>query len=117
MAVVPMGIALCVLALAGSGGIVPPPVALGIALAALLAATLLSLRLLKEMDELAREMSRECASLSYYLLLLVGGGWAMLAHLGFVAGPAPLDWMTMFLGLPLLAAFIAAGRKGLIQQR
>jgi hypothetical protein len=48
------------------------------------------------------------------LVLALGGGWAMLAHLGFVAAPAPLDWLTMFTILMFVAAFIAAGRRKLL---
>ena len=42
-------------------------------------------------DELERTLSHEAATLAFYLILLLGGGWAMLAHLGFAPAPAPLD--------------------------
>ncbi|MGK6319900.1 hypothetical protein [Sphingomonas sp. DT-204] len=38
----------------------------------------------------------------------------MLAHLGFVAAPAPLDWLTMIFMQMFVATFIAAGRRQLL---
>lgn len=64
-----------------------------------------------------RGMSRECGNLSFYLVLIVGGGWAMLARLGFANALAPLDWLTMFFGFALVAALIAVGRRGLLRLR
>jgi uncharacterized membrane protein (DUF485 family) len=117
LAIIPMGAGLLVLALAGPGGIVDPSLALGIALAAFVIASVLSMLAWREMDELMREMSRECGNLTYYLLALLGGGWAMLGHLGFLPSPTPIDWLTMLVGFPLLAAFVAAGRRGLMMPR
>jgi hypothetical protein len=106
-----------VLALAGPGGIVPRTTALAAALALFAAAVLLTLAQWRLMDELMKNLSNETGNLAFYLLLLVGGGWAMLAHLGYAAPPAPLDWLTMFFGLVLLASFIAIGRRGMLAPR
>jgi len=38
----------------------------------------------------------------------------MLAHLGFVAAPAPLDWLTLFIVLLFVASVVAAGRRKLL---
>jgi hypothetical protein len=38
----------------------------------------------------------------------------MLAHLGFVAAPASLGWLTLFLLLLFAATFIALGRRRLL---
>jgi len=65
-------------------------------------------------DQLARALSRETGSIAFHLILAAGGGWAMLAHLGFVPAPAALDWLTMFVLLMFVAAFIAAGRRNLL---
>lgn len=111
------GAALIVLALAGEGGIVSPSMGLAIVLALFAVSTLLTVSMWRRMDELMRGMSRECGNLSFYLLALVGGGWAMLAHLGFTSAPAPLDWLTMFTALTLLASFIAVGRRGMLLPR
>ncbi len=112
-----MGGALVVLALAAPGGIVAPTAALTIALVLIALAGLLTLAQWRQMDELMRGMSQECGNLSFYLVMLIGGGWAMLAHLGRATAPAPLDWLTMFLGLALVAAFIAVARRGMLMPR
>jgi hypothetical protein len=65
-------------------------------------------------DELGRTLSREAGNMAFYLILLLGGGWAMLAHLGVVAAPAPLDWLTLFAVLLFVASFIAVGRRKLL---
>jgi hypothetical protein len=111
------GGALMVVALAGPGGIVAPAMGLMAALGLVAVSVLLTALVWRHMDELMRGMSRECGNISFYLLLLVGGMWAMLAHLGFAAGPAPLDWLTMFTALTLLASFIAVGMRGMLRQR
>ena len=117
VAPVAMGAAMCTLALAGPGGILQPQAALWIVLAMWLVATPVSFWLWKVMDELEREMSRECGNLSYYLIFLVGGSWALLAYSGVMTGPAALDWLTMFHALPLVAGVIVAGRRGMLRQR
>ena len=111
------GAALIVVALAGPGGIVVPPIALAAALALVAACVGVTALMWRHMDELMRDMSRQCGNLSFYLLLLVGGLWVMLAHLGYAAAPAPLDWLTMFTALTLLASFIAVGLRGMLMPR
>ena len=59
----------------------------------------------------------ETGNVAYYLILLVGGGWAILAHLDFAPPPAPLDWLTMLFGLALVASFVASGRRGMLVPR
>jgi len=111
------GGALIVLAFAGPGGMVPRPMALAVALALFVAPAPLALLQWRHMDELMRSVTAEAGNLAYYLILLVGGGWAMLAHLDFIQAPAPLDWLTMLFGLVLVASFIAAGRRGMLVPR
>jgi hypothetical protein len=67
-------------------------------------------------DELSQTLSREAGNAAYYLIVLLGGGWAILAHLGFAPAPASLDWLTMFTVIVLAASMIAAGRRGLLRQ-
>lgn len=117
VAMAAIGFALAIVAVAGPAGIVAPAPALGAALALMVLATALSIALRRQMDELMRSLSRETAALAFYLLALVGGGWALLDHLGFAAGPAPLDWLSLLAGLMLLAAFIAVGRRGMLAPR
>lgn len=108
------GLLLILLGLAGPGRVVSQTV--GLAGASLLIGALIVLgvaaRPLK--DELGHALSRESGHIAFYLVLLFGGGWAALAHLGFVAGPAPLDWLTLSVILLFAAGFIAAGRRKLL---
>lgn len=112
-----MGAALTLLALAGPGGILSPPLALAVVLVLLVPATLIAAAQWRLMDELARNLSQECSAMTCYLIMAIGGGWAMLAHLGFIPGPAPLDWLSMFYVLMLAAGFIASARRGLLKPR
>lgn len=111
------GIALVVVALAGAAAFIDPEVALGIYVVLSIAAVWISLKSWKLQDELMRAMGRDCAAMSYYLVLGIGGTWALLAHLGFVSAPKPLDWLTMFWSLLLVACFIVVGKRGMLTMR
>jgi hypothetical protein len=67
------------------------------------------------MDELSRTITRETGQLAFNMIFIIGGGWAILAHLGFLAAPTPLDWLTLLTLVMFAASFIAAGRRGLLQ--
>lgn len=111
------GLMLFVLAASGPTGALPALTALGI-LGALLAAVLaLAAAQWRLMDELLRRTSSEGGNFAYYLTLLFGGGWALLAYLGFVAGPGHLDWITLISVATLAGTFIAAGKRGLLNPR
>jgi len=111
------GISLLVLSLAAPGGPVPQGAALVIGAGGLMIGCWLSLAVYRACDELMRAVNLEAGALSYGLVLLLAGGWAMLAHLGFAAGPAPLDLLSLFYVLVLLASFIAVGRRGMLAIR
>lgn len=111
------GAALVALALAAPDGPVPPGVALIVGLAGMLIGTALSLLVYRASDELMLAVNLEGGALSYGLVFVVVGGWAMLAHLGYVAGPTPLDLLTLFYVLVLVASFIAVGRRGMLTIR
>lgn len=117
VSMVAWGLMLFVLAVSGAGGIVSPTTALATVVVLLAAAIALGLAQWRLMDELLRSVSSEGGNLAFYLTMLFGGGWAVLAHLGFAQGPAPLDWMTLFSGMALVATFVAAGRRGLLAPR
>ena len=108
------GLLLIVLGLAAPGGPLSPAAALAGALVLVAVLALLTIAVWRLSDELARTLGYETGNLAFYLVLLVGGGWAMLAHLGFVAGPAPLDWMTLFTILLFAATFVVLGRRKLL---
>ena len=111
------GAALMALAFAAPDGPVPQPVALVIGAGGLLIGTVISLAVYRSCDELMLAVNLEAGALSYGLVLLVVGLWAMLAHLGYVTGPQPLDLLSLFYVLVLVASFIAVGRRGMLMPR
>lgn len=111
-ALVASGSSLILLSAAGPNGAVSPAGALAGALFLNVLATILAVTRLRGMDELNRAVARESSSLAFTWLSTVGGTWAMLAHLGFVDAPAPLDWLTMLSGFTFVAGLVAFARKG-----
>jgi hypothetical protein len=111
------GIALAVLALAAPDGPVPQTIALVLAVGGLAIGGVLSVLVHRNCDELMRAVNLEGGAITNGLLFMVVGTWAMLAHLGKVAGPAPLDLLTLFYVLLLVASFIAVGRRGMLTVR
>ena len=112
-----MGLSLILLAFAAPAGPVSATVAAVSVVVLMGLSVLTSRRQLRAMDELSTSVSRETAAMAFYLTITVGGGWSGAAHLGFVPGPAPLDWLTMFAALMLVAAFWVCGRRGLLTPR
>lgn len=111
------GLALVVVALSGPDSLIDPAAALIVYAVLTVIALVVSLKSRRHQDELMRALGQECAGLGFYLLVFIGGTWALLAQLGYVAAPAPLDWLTMMWGLLLLAAFIVVGRRGMMTMR
>lgn len=111
------GVSLIVIALAAPAGPVPATVALVIGGGGIVAGSIISVAVHRACDELMRAINLEAGALSYGLLMLVAGTWAMLAHLGYTAGPAPLDLLSLFYALVLLASFIVVGRRGMLMPR
>jgi hypothetical protein len=111
------GVALLALALAAPDGPVPQAAALAVGGGGLVIGIALSVLVYRSSDELMLAVNLEAAALSYGLLLLVVGLWAMLAHLGYTAAPAPLDLLSLFYVLVLVASFIAVGRRGMLAIR
>ena len=68
-------------------------------------------------DELMRAVSSDATSLAFYLVVLLGGGWSLLTHLGLVeATLAPLDWLSLFAGLLLVASFAITVKRGMVRE-
>ncbi len=111
------GASILALALAAPDGPVPQNVALAVGAGGLVIGTWLSLPAYRASDELMRAISLEASAMSFGLVLLVAGTWAMLAHLGYSAGPAPLDLLSLFYVLMLVASFITVGRRGMLAPR
>ena len=111
------GAALAALALAAPEGPVPQDAALIVGLGGFVIGTVLSVLVYRASDELMLAVNLEAGALSYGLVFAVVGGWATLAHLGYVAGPTPLDLLALFYVLVLVASFIAVGRRGMLAIR
>lgn len=111
------GAALLALALAEPAGPVAAPVSLAIGAGGLLTGTWFAIRSYRSYDELMLAMNLEAGAISYGLVLVVLGGWGMLAHLGYLGAPQPLDILTGCYVLVLLASFIAVGRRGMLMPR
>ena len=110
-----MGLTQVLLSLAGPGGALSPTITLVAVLVLLGIVTVLTFAMWPLLDELSRTMSRETGNAAFFLIVAIGGGWSILAHLGFVLAPTPLDWLTMFTLIMFAASFIAVGRRGLLQ--
>ena len=117
MGMIALGLALVVAALAAPVGPVPAGVALAGVIGLLIVSWIAGIRQRRHIDELFRSLSRESTALGFYLMFFVGGGWALLAHLGYTAAPQPLDWLTMFAALLLAATFITCARRGMMAMR
>lgn len=83
----------------------------GICLAALIVLTLLTNR---RVDELTRHISMEASSLAMQSSFVIFGGWAALAHLGFVEWIGPLELISGLALIQLLAIFWVSGKHGLM---
>lgn len=116
VALVLLGGALMLLAISGADAFVPAPIGASGTVGLIAIATLLSIRSHRYSDELQRALSADATTRAFYLLFLVAGGWSVAAHLNYVAGPAPLDWLTMFSLSILVATFWATGRRGMLMR-
>jgi hypothetical protein len=110
------GAALIILALAAPDGPIAPLTALVTATICLLVGGALSLPIYHAADELMTAVMQEGGSLSAWLLFAGVGSWAALAHLGYAAGPQPLDLLTLFYVVMLAASFIVVFRRGMVRK-
>ena len=111
------GLALLALALAAPVGPLQAPAALAIGAGGLLIGLWFAFKSYRNSDELMLSMNLEAGAVTYGLVVVVLGGWAMLAHLGYAAAPAPLTILSLFYVLVLVASFIAIGRRGMLMPR
>lgn len=111
------GVSLMALAFAAPEGPLPQGIALAVGLGGLLIGSVISVAVYRACDELMRAVNLEAGALSYGALLAIVGLWALLAHLGYTAGPAPLDLLSLFYAVPLIASFVVIGRRGMMTAR
>lgn len=109
------GAALGVLALAAPDGPIAPVTSLVVAAACFIIGTALCVPIYRASDELMMAVMQEGGALSAWLLFAVVGTWATVAHLGFAQGPQPLDLLSLFYGLMLVASFIVIFRRGMVR--
>jgi hypothetical protein len=117
VAMVLWGAALAALALAAPDGPLPRAAALALGAGGLVIGSVLSLPVNRLSDELMRAVNLEAGAIGFALVMVIAGGWAMLAHLGYATLFAPLDLLTLFYVLMLAASFIATGRRGMLTPR
>jgi hypothetical protein len=111
------GLTLMLLSLAGPGGPVSPTTALAGSVGLLGVGTAVGFATRGLLDELWQALSRETGSAGFHLIYVIGGGWAILAHLGFAPAPTPLDWLIMLTLIVFAASVIATARRGLLKAR
>jgi len=104
------------LALAMAGGLLGNEAALAIAGACLIGMLVIGAMSAKRCDELTRQLSLEASAWSFYAMLLFAGGWAALAHLGYVAWISPLAFASALPLLLLVAIFVIAGKRGMLMR-
>ncbi|MBU0825515.1 MAG: hypothetical protein KKA44_14915 [Alphaproteobacteria bacterium] len=102
---------------AGSAALVAPALAFWILLTVLVGFTAISVWMWRGFDELWRQLTVEVSALTGNLLLVVLIVWGGAAATGLVAGPQPLDLVSLSFGAMLLACFLAAGRRGMMTPR
>ncbi len=112
-----MGGTLTLLSLAAPGGPISPATALAGSVMLLGIATAADFAIRPLLDELWQALSRESGNAAFQIVFFLGGGWAILAHLGYVRAPTPLDLVTLFVSVSLIAGTVAVGRRGLFKTR
>jgi hypothetical protein len=68
-------------------------------------------------DEFNKQLATESSALAFHISVLLFGGWAALAHLGYAAWIAPLGLLAGFALVQLAAMFWVIGRRGLLMPR
>ena len=88
-----------------------------VAVAAFAGLVVLGLWMRGQIDEFNRSLSTESSALALHASLLLFGGWAALAHLGYVEWIAPLGLLAGYAMIQLAATFWVVGRRGLLLPR
>ena len=111
------GLALIVLALSGTTAPIAPLAGLIVTVVLYVLGLYFTVRAYAHSDELMTAVNREAAVWSYGLAFAVLGGWSAVAHVEYIGGPGPLDVLSVFYAMVLIATFIAAGRRGMLNIR
>ena len=117
IAMLAIGLVLGVIAAAGPGGAIPSMVGAIVAGILFVVSVIFGIRSMKFADELMNAVNRETGSTAYYMIFVVVGGWAALAHLELLAAPRMLDLLSLFWVIGLFATFWATGKRGMLSPR
>jgi hypothetical protein len=117
IAMLAIGLVLGVIAVAGPGGAIPSMVGAIVAGILFVVSVIFGIRSMKFADELMNAVNRETGSTAYYMIFVVVGGWAALAHLELLAAPRMLDLLSLFWVIGLFATFWATGKRGMLSPR
>jgi hypothetical protein len=102
---------------AGAAALVSPATAFWILLVVLAGFTAASVWMWRNFDELWRRLTIDVSAITGNLLLAVAVVWGGGAAAGLIAGPHPLDLVSIAFGSLLLACFAAAGWRGMMAPR
>ena len=115
-----IGLMLMALALTPGGdkrGALSPDTALAIAAACLAGLLAVGWWIRGKVDEFNRQMGVESSAMAMNASLLLFGGWAALAHVGYVQWITPLGLLAGFALLELGAIFWVVGKRGMLVPR
>ncbi len=115
-----IGLMLMALALTPGGGqpgALSPDGALAIAASCVAGLIATSFWIRGRIDEFNRQMGIESSALAMHASILLFGGWAVLAHAGYVQWIAPLGLLAGFALLELGAIFWVVGKRGMLAPR
>ncbi|HEX6410399.1 MAG TPA: hypothetical protein VFZ88_07385 [Sphingomicrobium sp.] len=115
-----IGLLLMALALTSGGGqpgALSPDTALAIAAACLAGMIAVGWWVRGKVDELNRQMGIESSAIAMNASLLLFGGWAALAHVGYVQWIPPLGLLAGLALLELGAIFWVVGKRGMLVPR
>ena len=115
LAMATWGAALIALASAAPLGPLATELALGFSVVAMAIGSWCAWQSFKASDELMAAVNLEASAITLAMVFLALGGWEIAGHLEIASGPQPLDTLTVFYVLSLLATFIAVGRRGMLK--
>jgi membrane associated rhomboid family serine protease len=101
----------------GSPGGLSPDAAMAIAAVCVGGLLLVGWWVRGKIDEFNQRLGIEASALAMHLSLLLFGGWAALAHVGYVQWITPLGLLAGFALLELGAIFWVVGKRGLLVPR
>lgn len=98
-------------------GVLARDVAAGTVAASFIGLVGASLWMRRYIDELNRTLGNEASALGMNLAFLLFGGWAALAHLGYVQWIEPLGFVSGLALVLLAAIFWVVGKRGMLMPR